>query len=108
MSQEIIIKTVTIDRKNRTVTEDRTHQGELAAPTWFGGWVDACKQLPDSDTTVLIHCPISDDPVWIGYHDGEMWRQIDGEALPDDFVDHWAELPEPPPLPWHTDCPPNE
>lgn len=57
--------------------------------------------LPDSDTTVLIHCPISDDPVWMGYHDGETWRSVDGEALDRDFVDHWAHLPDPPALPWH-------
>ncbi len=59
-------------------------------------WHDAEKSLPDSDQTVLVHCPISDDPVWLGYHDGETWRSIDGEALPENFVDHWAQLPDPP------------
>lgn len=62
-------------------------------------WHDAEKELPDSDTTVLIHCPISDDPVWLGYHDGNTWwRDVGGDSfsLPELFVDHWADLPEPP------------
>lgn len=59
-------------------------------------WVDAAEQLPDSDTTVLIHCSQSDDPVWMGYHDGETWRAVDGMDLGDAFVDHWADLPEAP------------
>ncbi len=61
-------------------------------------WIDAEKELPDSDTTVLIHCPIGDDPVWFGYHDGEKWHTADGEPLEAEFVDHWANLPEAPKL----------
>lgn len=59
-------------------------------------WNDAEKGLPDADRTVLIHCPISDDPVWIGYWDGETWRAVDGVDLGPDFVDHWADLPDGP------------
>lgn len=59
-------------------------------------WIPVEESLPDSDTTVMIHCPISDDPVWIGYHDGQAWRDVDGGELGPDFVDHWADLPEPP------------
>lgn len=65
-------------------------------------WIDACKELPDSDCTVLIHWPLANDPVWLGYHDGETWRTADGEPVEAQFVDHWAQLPEAPPLPWHT------
>lgn len=59
-------------------------------------WVDASKEKPDSDTTVMIHCPVGDDPVWMGYHDGETWRTIDDEPIDEKLVDHWAHLPEPP------------
>ena len=59
-------------------------------------WVDAEKELPDSDTTVLIHCAVADDPVWLGYHDGSRWHSITGEEIDDDLVDDWAELPSPP------------
>lgn len=34
------------------------------------GWNDAAKQLPDSDMTVIIHCPDEDEPIWLGYHGG--------------------------------------
>lgn len=59
-------------------------------------WTAAAIQLPDADLTVLIHCPISDDPVWLGYFDGETWRDVDGGDLGTTFVDHWANLPDPP------------
>jgi hypothetical protein len=35
MSQEIIIKTVRIDRKNRKVTEDHSRRGELTPATGY-------------------------------------------------------------------------
>lgn len=70
-------------------------------------WFDVCQQLPDSDQTVMIHCPIADDDVWLGYHDGKTWRQLDGESL-EEIVDHWAQLPEPPPMPWHVNRPQND
>ena len=59
-------------------------------------WIRVSQEMPDSELTVLIHCPISDDPVWIGYHDGTAWRAVDGMDLGEDFVDHWAALPDPP------------
>lgn len=60
-------------------------------------WVSTIEAMPDSDTTVLIHVPRGDDPVWMGFHDGEQWRYVD--AMPvGKRVRYWAHLPEPPPL----------
>lgn len=50
---------------------------------------------PDCDTTVLVHLPKADDPVWFGYFDSERWRLIDAEIAPGE-VTHWAHLPDPP------------
>lgn len=55
-------------------------------------WKAVEDEMPDSDATVLIACE-TDEPVWLGYHDGETWRTADGAAM---NVTHWAELPEPP------------
>lgn len=50
--------------------------------------------LPDSETTVLIVIDpdCSDEPVWLGYHDGEQWRTAEGALVP---VTHWMNLPKP-------------
>ncbi len=82
--------------KPATPHQPRPAAGRVKPKTEAVEWQDASLQLPDSDTTVLVHCPISDDPVWLGYHDGEHWRSIDGQTLDDKFVDHWADLPEGP------------
>jgi hypothetical protein len=41
-------------------------------------WFAATDRLPDSDTTVLVCAPGADEPVWLGYHDGEAWYAVDG------------------------------
>jgi len=73
------------------------------------GWIDATKELPDDNTTVLI-CNLAawDEPVQAGYHDGEFWywEHLD---VPLDGIDcaggndcmtqpptHWMHFPEPP------------
>lgn len=61
-----------------------------------GAWHDTREEMPDADMTVLVHCPPSDDPVWLGYFDGETWRNVAGEDLGAEFVTHWMDLPEPP------------
>lgn len=54
--------------------------------------------LPDSETTVLLSMPdAEDEPVWPGYHDGEIWRLADGMPAP--AVNAWAEMPAPLELP---------
>jgi hypothetical protein len=54
-------------------------------------WNDACLKLPDSDSTVLISCPTADEPVWLGYHDGEDWFAVDGGPA---LVVAWAKMPK--------------
>jgi hypothetical protein len=56
-------------------------------------WKDAATHTPDADTTVLIHCPAEDEPVWMGYFDGEEWRSVEG--VPVEVTD-WADMPEGP------------
>ena len=56
-------------------------------------WHDATKELPDSDSDVLILCDSCSTPVWIGHHDGERWDYADGGMLRHTIVSHWAELP---------------
>jgi hypothetical protein len=55
-------------------------------------WKPCTTELPDCDLTVLIHHPDEDEPVWMGYHDGETWRTIDNTRCE---VTHWQHLPEP-------------
>lgn len=57
------------------------------------GWFKAEETLPDSDTTVLVIIG-GDTEIWIGYLDGEQWRDADGFKL--DNVLFWAHMPEGP------------
>ncbi len=60
----------------------------------FGGsWIDAGKELPDAETTVLVCIRNADEPVWLGYYNGEEWKDVEGMAID---VTHWAEMPLPP------------
>ena len=59
----------------------------------MSGWTSVAKGMPDDDTSVMIYAPREDEPVWIGYHDGEVWRLASGETVK---VSHWQEMPEPP------------
>lgn len=56
-------------------------------------WISTRTAVPDDDSTVLIHSLESDDPVWLGFKDGNVWRNLWGEAL---TVTHWMPLPNPP------------
>lgn len=56
-------------------------------------WIEVKIEMPDADQTVLIHDETADEPVWLGYFDGEAWRFVDGEKA---SPSHWAEMPEPP------------
>ncbi|HWB61772.1 MAG TPA: DUF551 domain-containing protein [Chthoniobacteraceae bacterium] len=58
-------------------------------------WKYCEHQMPDTDATVLVYCPESVEPVWLGFYDGEDWRSIDSIRLPEE-VTHWMEPPEPP------------
>jgi hypothetical protein len=52
-------------------------------------WTPVAEALPDADLTVLIATLGCEEPTWLGYLDGEQWRDIDGSAVE---VTHWAEL----------------
>lgn len=56
-------------------------------------WHDAKRDLPDSDSTVLI-IPGGEVEAWTGYLDGEQWRYVDG--MPCSSVIWWADIPEGP------------
>lgn len=52
--------------------------------------------LPESDVTVLVCKPDSDNPVDVGFHDGEAWFDYNGAPLIGrDAVNYWMPLPEP-------------
>ena len=57
------------------------------------GWRTCTREMPDADLTVMIHHPKSDEPVWMGFYDGECWRSIDGART---HVSHWMPLPDGP------------
>ena len=61
-------------------------------------WIAVGDRLPDADTTVLLCAPGSDEPVWLGYFDGNSWFEIGGAEYgnPEELPDHvtaWAEMP---------------
>jgi hypothetical protein len=63
----------------------------------------AAADLPDADTTVLVCAPGADEPVWLGYHDGETWVSVTGAmySTEDEIsasVQAWAPMPRGPDL----------
>jgi hypothetical protein len=54
-------------------------------------WIPVATRLPDDDTLVLIAC--SDQEVWTGYRDGDIWRDVSAMPLEPGFVTHWMPLP---------------
>lgn len=62
-----------------------------------GEWISVSEEMPDSEATVLVATTGADDPVWLGFHDGECWRYVNAEMIPL-RVTHWRELPDPPQL----------
>ena len=57
-------------------------------------WIP-CSTLPDAEETVLVFCPEGSDPVWLGFFDGEDWREVSGEIL-NPTPTHWATMPDGP------------
>lgn len=53
-------------------------------------WHDVGEQLPDADITVLVRTHGCEEPVWLGYLDGEVWRDVDGLEI---TVLRWADMP---------------
>lgn len=63
----------------------------------MSSWTPVAERLPDDDITVLIAVKDSDEPVWVGYHDGEDGWCSASDAIPiDGMVTHWMPLPEAP------------
>ena len=58
-------------------------------------WKAVRDEMPDDDRTVLIYNPDWIEPVWMGYFDGENWRQADAMQCVSDPT-HWAEFPDTP------------
>lgn len=56
-------------------------------------WTPVTEVMPDDEIAVLIACNDQDEPVWIGYHDDEQWRDASGAPA---VVTHWRDLPAPP------------
>lgn len=65
------------------------HANPLPGPVL---WMPASSP-PDHDIAVLIACADGDEPVWLGYLDGDTWRTVEGHQV---TVTHWADLPAPP------------
>lgn len=53
-------------------------------------WQDAPSSLPDADLTVLVRTKNCEEPVWLGFWDGEVWR--DTECVQIEVV-RWADMP---------------
>ena len=60
-------------------------------------WNSCCAKLPDDDTTVLVHAPGDDEPVWLGYCSAGCWFTIDG--FPHAGITDWAPVPRAPSAP---------
>lgn len=60
--------------------------------TWHASRV----RKPDAGTTVLVHNPADDEPVWLGWWDdgAGTWMNVEGFELPE--VTWWADLPAAP------------
>lgn len=54
-------------------------------------WHEVDKEMPDADLTVLVRTEHCAEPVWLGYFDGEVWRDTGGEGI---TVVRWADMPE--------------
>jgi hypothetical protein len=56
-------------------------------------WHAVADKMPDSDQTVLVQAPDVDEPIWLGFHDGELWVSVDLVPYEEGQVIAWAELP---------------
>jgi hypothetical protein len=60
-------------------------------------WRRVEDELPESDLTVIIYMPGADNPVDVGFHDGESWCDYLGaELIGPNQVSHWMQLPNTP------------
>jgi len=64
-------------------------------------WRAVAAEVPDADTTVLVCAPGADEPVWLGYYDGEDWYADTGAGYGNEDeiaaeVTAWAPIPKGP------------
>ena len=64
-----------------------------APPSCSVRWVDAHKELPDDEMTVLV--ALADGEVWTGFHEDNQWRFVSADMIEAEVM-YWAEFPEPP------------
>ena len=57
-------------------------------------WISVKDALPDADATVMVFAPGADEPVWLGWYEGEgVWHSVDAAPYDPDTVTAWATLP---------------
>lgn len=56
-------------------------------------WNAVGDRLPDADLTVLVAIRGCDEPIWLGYFDGDGWLSIDGTVID---VTNWSDMPSGP------------
>jgi hypothetical protein len=71
----------------------RHQELEAAAAASLVRWRRPCVMMPDPHHTVLLYAAEADWPVWLGYHDGDCWRAVNGTQL--EGVELWGEIPYP-------------
>jgi hypothetical protein len=55
-------------------------------------WHLVADRLPDDGLTVLVQCaPDANEPIWLGYLDGNTWRDVDASTMKTPVA--WADLP---------------
>ena len=52
-------------------------------------WIPVAIDLPDADTTVNVQTIDCNEPVWLGYWNGECWNDVEGVPI---SVSHWAPM----------------
>lgn len=66
----------------------------MSASTLIADWTPVTERLPDDDILVLL--ALSDEEVWPGFRDGEVWRYADATPIESAKVTDWMDLPAAP------------
>ena len=95
LKHHIQVGRVTMVDGTYTINRDYspTAQASSAGLRQLIEWHPVDSRLPDADLTVLVALKDDAEDVWLGYLDGETWRNAEGFPIK---VTHWAEIPLPP------------
>lgn len=52
-------------------------------------WIPVAEGLPDADLTVQVVTEGCAEPTWLGYLDGDVWRDVENTEI---VVTHWADM----------------